>query len=63
MKKITLLSVSILALLSTGCNAHKHTYELVVTDGWHTCIEGEDFDTTGLKVYLKCTDCEEEQEV
>ena len=63
MKKLTLLTVSILALLSTGCNGHKHTYELVATDGWHTCIEGQDFDTTGLKVVLKCSDCEEEQEV
>ena len=65
MKKLVLLSVSVLALLSTGCSEHKHTYELVATDGWHTCIEGEDFDTTGLKVVLKCTDegCEEEKEV
>ena len=65
MKKLVLLSVSVLALLSTGCSGHKHTYELVATDGWHTCIEGEDFDTTGLKVVLKCTDegCEEEKEV
>ena len=65
MKKLVLLSVSVLALLSTGCNCQKHTYELVATDGWHTCIEGEDFDTTGLKVVLKCTDedCEEEKEV
>ena len=65
MKKLTLLSVSVLALLATGCNNHKHTYELVATDGWHTCIEGQDFDTTGLKVVLKCTDenCAEEKEV
>ena len=63
MKKLTLLSISVLALLSTGCNGHKHTYELVASDGWHTCIEGQDFDTTGLKVTLKCTDCDEEKEV
>ena len=65
MKKLTLLSVSILALLSTGCNKHQHTYELVAYDGWHTCIEGQDFDTTGLKVVLKCTDegCADEKEV
>ena len=63
MKKLTLLSVSILALLSTGCNRHQHTYELVAYDGCHTFIEGQDFDTTGLKVVLKCSDCEIEQEV
>ena len=63
MKKLTLLSVCLLTLLSTGCNGHKHTYELIAEDGWHTCIEGEDFDTTGLKVSLKCTDCDEAKEV
>ena len=63
MKKLILLSISVLALLSTGCNGHKHTYELVATEGWHACIEGQDFDTTGLKVTLKCTDCDEEKEV
>ena len=65
MKKLVLLIFSVLTLLSAGCSEHKHTYELVATDGWHTCIEGEDFDTTGLKVVLKCTDegCEEEKEV
>jgi lysophospholipase L1-like esterase len=35
----------------------------VAYDGWNTCIEGQDFDTTGLKVVLKCSDCEIEQEV
>ena len=63
MKKLILLSISALALLATGCNGHKHNYELVAYDGWKTCIEGQDFDTTGLKVCLKCTDCDYEEEV
>ena len=63
MKKLILLSVSALALLATGCNGHKHHYELVAYDGWKTCIEGQDFDTTGLRVCLKCTDCDYEEEV
>jgi len=65
MKKLVLLSITALSLLATSCNQHKHTYELVAMDGWHTCIEGQDFDTTGLKVVLKCTDpnCEDEKEV
>ena len=66
MKKLTLLTLSALAMLATACqNTPKHHYELVALDGWHTCIEGEDFNTDGLKVYLKCTDegCEEVKEV
>ena len=66
MKKITLLTLSALAMLITACqNTPKHHYELVALDGWHTCIEGEDFNTDGLKVCLKCTDegCEEVKEV
>ena len=63
MKKFIILSVSALALLSTACNGHKHNYELVAYDGWKTCIEGTDFDTTGLKVCLKCSDCDYEEEV
>lgn len=66
MKKLLVLSVAAISMLATGCNnGHKHNYELVAEDGWHTCIEGEDFNTEGLKVYLKCTDegCEEKKEV
>lgn len=64
MKKVALLTLSALALLTTGCNnGHKHNYMLVAEGGWHTCIAGQDFNTNGLKVTLKCTDCEEEKEV
>ena len=56
MKKLTLLSVALFALLSTGCNQNE-TYEFVVDDSnaWHTFIEGENFNTDGLEVYLKGT--------
>ncbi len=64
MKKLILLSISALAILATGCEgSHKHNFELVADGGWHTCIEGQDFDTSGLKVTLRCTDCGEEKEV
>ena len=64
MKKIALLILSAMAVLTTGCNnGHKHNYMLVANGGWHTCIAGQDFNTSGLKVTLKCTDCEEEKEV
>ena len=53
MKKLILLSISALAILATGCEgSHKHN-----------CIEGQDFDTSGLKVTLRCTDCGKEKEV
>ena len=56
MKKITLLSVALFALLSTGCNQNEN-YEFVVDDSnaWHTFIEGEDFNADGLEAYLKGT--------
>ena len=64
MKKLILLSISALAILATGCEgSHKHNFELVADGGWHTCIEGQDFDTSGLKVTLRCADCGEEKEV
>ena len=63
MKKLFLLSAAALALMATGCNNRKHNYQLVAEGGWHTCIAGEDFNTNGLKVYLKCTDCDEKVEV
>ncbi|MBR5997182.1 MAG: hypothetical protein IK028_04070, partial [Bacilli bacterium] len=56
MKKLTLLSVALFALLSTGCNQNEN-YEFVVDDfnAWHTFIEGENFNTDGLEAYLKGT--------
>ena len=65
MKKISLLSVTLFAVLSTGCNSHQHAYELVAdgSDAWHTFIAGENFNADGLKVYLKCKDCDKKQEV
>ena len=63
MKKLLILGVAALSLLSTGCNGHKHNYTLEVEGGWHTCIEGQDFNTEGLKVTLKCTDCADVKEV
>ena len=56
MKKLTLLSVALFALLLTGCNQNE-TYEFVVDDSnaWHTFIEGEDFNADGLEAYLKGT--------
>ena len=56
MKKLTLLSVALFALLSTGCNQNE-TYEFVVDDSnaWHTFIESEDFNADGLEAYLKGT--------
>ena len=65
MKKLTLLSVTLFAVFSTGCNVHQHTYELIVddSDAWHTFIEGSDFNTDGLKAYLKCSGCAKAEEV
>ena len=57
MKKLLILGVAALSLLSTGCNSQKHNYTLEVEGGWHTSIEGQDFNTEGLKVNLKCSDC------
>ena len=63
MKKLLILGVAALSLMSTSCNGHKHNYTLEVEGGWHTCIEGQDFNTEGLKVTLKCTDCADVKEV
>ena len=65
MKRLTLLSVALFAIVSTGCSNHEHTYELVVheKDTWHTFLEGEDFKTDGIEVCLKCKHCDKEKEV
>ena len=54
MKKLTLLSVALFALLSTGCNQSEEQYLFIDdSDAWHTFIEGQDFNTDGLGVFLR----------
>ena len=54
MKKLTLLSVALFALLSTGCNQSEEQYLYIDdSDAWHTFIEGQDFNTDGLGVFLR----------
>lgn len=54
MKKLTLLSVALFAVLSTGCNQNEE-YDFYIddSDAWHTFIEGENFNSDGLGAYLK----------
>lgn len=54
MKKLTLLSVALFALLSTGCNqSEEQVLYIDDSDAWHTFIEGQNFNTDGLGVFLK----------
>ncbi len=54
MKKLTLLSVALFAVLSTGCNqAEEYDFYIDDSDAWHTFIEGENFNSDGLGVYLR----------
>lgn len=54
MKKLTLLSVALFALLSTGCNQSEEQYLYIDdSDAWHTFIEGQDFNSDGLGVFLR----------
>ena len=54
MKKLTLLSVALFAVLSTGCNQSEEQYLYINdSDAWHTFIEGENFNTDGLQAYLR----------
>ena len=59
MKKLTLLSVVLLSLLSTGCQKHQHTYEISISKNanWRTYIAGDNFDATGLEIVGKCSSC------
>lgn len=55
MKKLTLLSIALLTLLSTGCNNETNqtfTFSVDDTNGWHTFIEGENFKTDGIEAFL-----------
>lgn len=62
MKELKILGLLALMCLSTGCAPEQHNYELVVVNDAdkQTYIAGDNFDTTGLKVALKCTDCDKE---
>ena len=54
MKKLTLLSVALFARLSTGCNQSEEQYLYIDdSDAWHTFIEGQDFNSDGLGVFLR----------
>ena len=54
MKKLTLLSVALFAVLSTGCTNNEERILVVDdSDAWHTFIEGSDFNADGLEVYLQ----------
>ena len=54
MKKLTLLSVALFTLLSTGCNqSEEHYLYIDDSDAWHTFIEGQDFNSDGLGVFLR----------
>ena len=54
MNKLTLLSVALFALLSTGCNqSEEQVLYIDDSDAWHTFIEGQNFNTDGLGVFLK----------
>ena len=56
MKKLTLLSVALFAVLSTGCNqAEEYDFYIDDSDAWHTFIEGENFNSDGLLAYLRGT--------
>ena len=56
MKKLTLLSVALFAVLSTGCNqAEEYDFYIDDSDAWHTFIEGDNFNSDGLGAYLKGT--------
>ena len=54
MKKLTLLSVALFTVLSTGCSNNEEQFLYIDdSDAWHTFIEGENFNTDGLEVYLR----------
>ena len=54
MKKLTLLSVALFAALSTGCNqAEEYDFYVDDSDAWHTFIEGENFNSDGLRTFLR----------
>ena len=56
MKKLTLLSVALFALLSTGCNqSEEYDFYIDDSDAWHTFIEGENFNSDGLRTFLRGT--------
>lgn len=54
MKKLTLLSVALFAILATGCNrSEEYDFYIDDSDAWHTFIEGENFNSDGLGAYLR----------
>lgn len=54
MKKLTLLSVALFAVLSTGCNqAEEYDFYIDDSDAWHTFIEGDNFNSDGLRTFLR----------
>ncbi len=56
MKKLTLLSVALFAVLSTGCNqAEEYDFYIDDSDAWRTFIEGDNFNSDGLGAYLRGT--------
>lgn len=66
-KKFVFLGVLLLSI--TACNnqpeeeKHVHDYEVIVQEGWKTCIAGKDFNSDGLNVYKKCKTCGDTQDV
>ena len=64
MKKFGLFGLFVLAMMCSGCNTGcDHYYVLEAENGWHTCIEGSDFDTSGLEVSLYCRKCHKREKV
>ena len=67
MKKVLLIGVLLLTLGACSSkeeeSKHVHDYEIVVKDGWKTCIAGKDFNADGLKVYKKCKTCGDVEDV
>ena len=66
MKKVLLIGVLLLTLGACSSKEelkHVHDYEIVVKDGWKTCIAGKDFNSAGLKVYKKCKTCGDVEDV
>lgn len=73
MKNRITFSVALLACLLTACGGKgssvtpecQHDYELVLSDdnGWHTCIAGQDFDSTGIELNLVCKKCADKKAI
>lgn len=67
MKKVLLIGALLLTLGACSTPSkepeHEHEYEVVVEEGWKTCIAGKDFNSEGLNVYEKCKTCGDVKEV